>query len=55
MLIGSRETQEALDRRHGSELMQKILALREKYGLSVRAERFVSEETPEADARFLKK
>ncbi len=55
MLIDSRETQEALDRCHGSELMQKILALREKYGLSVRAERFVSEETPEADARFLKK
>ena len=55
LLIDSWETQEALDRHHKSELMQKILALREKYRLSVRAERFVSEEMPEADAGFLKK
>ncbi len=54
LLIDSWKNQEALDIHHASPMMAEIAALREKYDLHMRAERFVSDET-EADARFIRK
>ncbi len=45
LLIDSWKDQAALDIHHASEMMEKIAALREKYDLTMRAERFVSDES----------
>ena len=56
LLIDRWRDQAALDAHHASPMMGRIAALREKYGLHMRAERFVSEDTlPEKDAKFLKR
>lgn len=56
LLIDRWENQEALDRHHASALMEKIAALREKYSLHMRVERFVadSEGIPDSDKKFIK-
>ena len=56
LLIDRWESQEALDRHHASALMEKIAALREKYSLHMRVERFVadSEGIPDSDKKFIK-
>ncbi len=54
LLIDSWKDQTALDAHHASPEMQTILSLREKYGLSVRAERFIPEPLPENDEKFIK-
>ncbi|PWM51652.1 MAG: antibiotic biosynthesis monooxygenase [Bacillota bacterium] len=56
LLIDRWENQEALDRHHASVLMEKIAALREKYSLHMRVERFVvdSEGIPDSDKKFIK-
>ena len=56
LLIDAWEDQAALDRHHGSPMMETITVLREKYGLHMRAERFCAEEAelPEADSRFIR-
>ena len=56
LLIDRWENQEALDRHHASVLMEKIAALREKYSLRMRVERFVadSEGIPDSDKKFIK-
>ena len=56
LLIDRWESQEALDRHHASDLMEKIAALREKYSLHMRVERFVadSECIPYSDKKFIK-
>lgn len=54
LLIGSWTDQAALDAHHASPEMQTIMRLREKYGLTVKAERFMSESVPERDKEFLK-
>ena len=54
LLIDSWKDQTALDAHHASPVMQTILSLREKYGLSVRAERFIPEPLPENDEKFIK-
>lgn len=54
LLIDSWKDQTALDAHHASPEMQTILSLREKYGLSVRAERFIPEPVPENDEKFIK-
>ena len=36
-------------------MMARIAALREKYGLHMRAERYVSADAPERDAQFLRR
>lgn len=53
LLIDSWTDQAALDAHHASPEMQTIKRLREKYGLQVRAERFISESVPECDEKFL--
>lgn len=56
LLIDSWVNQEALDRHHAKPLMKKIMALREKYGLHMRVERYVSDPcgVPKADKAFIK-
>ena len=56
LLIDRWESQESLDRHHASALMEKIAALREKYSLHMRVERFVadSEGIPDSDKKFIK-
>lgn len=55
LLIDVRRDQRALDLHHASEMMETIAALREKYGLCVRAERYISDAQgiPDADRSFL--
>lgn len=57
LLIDEWQDQDALDRHHASPVMEKILALREKYNLTVRAERYVqdSESITENDKKYLDK
>lgn len=57
LLIDSWRDQASIDRHHASVMMQTILALREKYDLHMRVERFLSEDTPlpDADAKFIRK
>lgn len=44
LLIDSWKNQEALDIHHGSPIMDKIMELREKYDLTMRVERYVSDD-----------
>ncbi len=54
LLIDSWENQEAIDVHHGTEMMQKIVELREKYNLHMKVERFVSDDVPVTDRRYIK-
>ncbi len=56
LLIDSWENQQAIDMHHKSPMMQKIIDLREKYSLSMKVERYVTDETgiPENDKAFIK-
>ena len=56
LLIDSWRDQEAIDRHHASPMMQTITELREKYGLHMRAERFISDEKgiPETEKSFMR-
>lgn len=56
LLIDRWESQEALDKHHASVLMEKIAALREKYSLHMRVERFVADSKgiPDSDKKFIK-
>ena len=56
LLVDIWRDQQAIDRHHASPMMETILRLRKKYNLTVRAERYVTDEAgiPEADAPFLK-
>lgn len=57
LLIDKWRDQEALDVHHASPAMGKIMALREKYDLHMKAERTVTDEAgmPGGDERFLRK
>lgn len=56
LLIDSWENQQALDVHHASPMMQTIAALRDKYDLHMRVERYVSddEKTSQGD-KFIRK
>ena len=56
LLIDSWKDQYSLDLHHASPMMAKIIELWEKYGLHMRVERYVSDETgvPAADKAFIK-
>ncbi|TGY97908.1 antibiotic biosynthesis monooxygenase [Petralouisia muris] len=56
LLIDSWDDQYSIDAHHASPMMAKITKLREKYGLHMRVERYVSDETgiPAADRAFIK-
>lgn len=56
LLIDQWENQEAIDAHHALPMMAQITALREKYDLHMKVERFVSDEggVPESDKKFIK-
>jgi len=56
LLIDSWKDQHSLDVHHDSPMMAKIAALREKYDLRMKVERYVSDETgiPAADRAFIR-
>ena len=57
LLIDQWRDLEAIDVHHASPMMGKIAALREKYDLHMKVERFVSEDAglPEKDLKFIKR
>lgn len=57
LLIDVWENQQAIDRHHESPMMGKIAALREKYDLHVKVERYTSDEAgvPHRDQTFIRK
>ena len=55
LLIDSWTDQAAIDAHHASPMMQTIARLRKKYDLHRCAERYLSEQTPETESRFLRK
>ena len=56
LLIDVWENQAAIDVHHASPMMQKISALREKYNLHMKVERYISDSAgiPDSDAKFIK-
>jgi len=56
LLIDSWRDQHSIDIHHASPMMKKIIELREKYDLHMKAERYVSDENgvPEADKAFIR-
>ena len=55
LLIDSWADQKALDIHHGSDMMEKIVKLRDKYDLHMSVERYISiEENPE-DEKYMRK
>ena len=56
LLVDSWTNQEAIDAHHASPMMARIAALREKYDLHMKVERFLSDESglPEKDKQFIK-
>ena len=57
LLIDQWRDQAAIDAHHASPMMGKIAALREKFDLHMKVERFVSDEAglPEEDMKFIKR
>ena len=54
LLIDSWSDQAAIDAHHASQMMTQLAALREKYDLHMKVERFMSEDLG-ADERFIRK
>lgn len=56
LLIDSWADQAAIDFHHASPMMEEIAALREKYELHMKVERYVSDEAgiPESDQSFIR-
>ena len=57
LLIDAWEDQEAIDLHHASPMMASLAALRDKYDLHMRVERYVTDEAglPDKDASFIRK
>lgn len=57
LLVDRWQDQAALDRHHASPMMKTIIALREKYDLHMRVERFVSDAdgVPASDHQFIRR
>ncbi len=53
LLIASCKDQHSIDLHHASPMMSKIIELREKYDLHMKAERYVSENS-ETDKEFIR-
>jgi quinol monooxygenase YgiN len=56
LLIDSWENQKAIDIHHASPMMEQITRLREKYDLSMKVERYVSDEMgiPSGDKKYIR-
>ena len=56
LLIDRWRDKEAIDAHHASPMMGQIAALREKYDLHMKVERFLSDDTlPERDLKYIKR
>ena len=55
LLIDSWQDQAAIDAHHGSPMMEKITALREKYDLHMKVMRFAPQDVPNDDIHFIRK
>ena len=55
LLIDSWESQAALDADHASKTMEEIAALREKYDLHMKVEKYVSEDDNPENAKYIRK
>jgi quinol monooxygenase YgiN len=55
LLIDSWKDQEALDKHHASRMMKDLAALREKYDLHMKVERYQRIDDLETDAAFIRK
>ena len=57
LLIDQWRDQAAIDAHHASPMMAEIAALRDKYDLHMKAERFVSDDSglPEKDMKYIKR
>lgn len=55
LLIDQWADQKAIDAHHASPMMRTIAELREKYGLKMKVERFISDDggIPESDKKFI--
>lgn len=56
LLVDTWTNQQAIDTHHASSMMQEIIDLREKYDLTMRVERYTSDEegVPESDKKFIR-
>ena len=54
LLIDSWSSQDALDIHHASPMMAQIAALRKKYDLHMKAESYISADTPESENQFIR-
>lgn len=56
LLIDSWADQQAIDLHHASVMMGEIIRLRKKYGLTMKVERYVSDQSgiPDKDKKFIK-
>jgi quinol monooxygenase YgiN len=55
LLIDSWEDQKAIDIHHASPMMEQITRLREKYNLTMKVERYISDEAgiPQSDKKYI--
>ncbi len=54
LLVDRWENQAALDAHHETQMMRRIMELREKYDLHMRVERMLSDETGRTDGRYVR-
>ena len=52
--LDSWKNQKAIDLHHQTSMMQEIIALREKYDLRMKVERYTSEELSDNDKHFIR-
>ncbi|MBO4688115.1 MAG: antibiotic biosynthesis monooxygenase [Clostridiales bacterium] len=54
LLIDSWTDQKAIDKHHATPMMGTIAELREKYDLHMTVERFISDDVPETENKFIR-
>lgn len=54
LLVDSWRDQAAIDAHHGTPMMEVVSALREKYDLRMRVERYVEDQVPASDEAFIR-
>ena len=55
LLIDSWENQDALDKHHKSDTMNKIMELRNKYDLHMKAEKYILDDSNNQDEKYIRK
>ena len=55
LLIDSWENQDALDKHHKSDTMNKIMELRNKYDLHMKVEKYILDDSNNQDEKYIRK